>query len=302
MSENATAPAASEGAAGSTNTTSAPAGLSASLLADNNASNTANTAAQQPATAETQKAWYDEAIKDPQLKEWVGKKGWKDVEGLAKSALNLEKMKGVDETKLLRIPDAADETGKQEFYNRLGRPEKPEDYVDKEMYSKIDKTFLEAAHKEGLTKQQVASLLKYDQQRVAAAKEAQEQAFATKAASDIADMQREWGGRFDEMKEMARRGAQALGVDAEGLGAIERAMGTKGMMNMLHKLAQRTSEARFVEGDAGSSNRSFGMSPQQAADEIKSLGSQKGHFERLVSDAAYKQNWDNLFRIKNGIK
>jgi hypothetical protein len=292
--ESASAPAASEGAAATT--TTQPAGLSASLATD---TQSARPVASETATAtEPAKSWYDDHIKDAQLKEWVGKKGWKDVENVVKSAYNLEKIKGISDDKIVRLPEPGNAEAQAEFFNKLGRPETPEGYAEKT--DGLDKDFLKVAHENGITKAQFETLVKYDQARVEKFKAAAEEQFAAKSAADVEALKSEWGGRFDELQEVAKRAVRKFEL-GDMLPQIERAVGTKAMMQMLHKLGQSTGEARFVDAERQSS-ASFGMSPEQAAREITALSSTKGTFDRLKNDAAFKDHWTNLHKIKNGVK
>ena len=296
MSETAQAPAASEGAAAITTTTSAPAGLSASLASD--APSTTSVETPSTSVVETTKSWYDDQIKDAQLKEWVGKKGWKDVENVVKSAYNLEKIKGISDDKIVRLPEPGNEAAKSEFFNKLGRPETPDGYAEK--LDGLDKDFLKVAHDSGITKDQFETLVKYDKARIEKLQQTAEAQFAAKSAAEVESLKNEWGGRFEELQEVAKRAVRKFEL-GDMLPQIERAVGTKAMMQMLHKLGQSTGEARFVDAERGSS-ASFGMSPEQAAREIASLTSTKGTFDRLKTDASFKDHWTNLHKIKNGVK
>ncbi|MBF0285522.1 MAG: hypothetical protein HQL51_13810 [Magnetococcales bacterium] len=120
--------------------------------------------------------------KDPTLK------GFKDAAGLAKSYASLARMMGSrtpipDEKsdpaamkefreKVAKVPgvailpDAADEAAKAALWDKLGRPKSPSGYhIDRSSWpkdvpydDKMEKAFLENAHKAGLTKDQVSGL------------------------------------------------------------------------------------------------------------------------------------------------
>ena len=300
MSETAQAPAASEGAAATTTTaTAASVGLSASLATETQAAQPVATPA--AASPEQAKSWYDDHIKDANLKEWVGKKGWKDVENVVKSAYNLEKIKGISDDKIIRLPEPGNADAKSEFYNKLGRPETPEGYADKASLDKLDKDFLKVAHENGITKDQFDTLVKYDKERFAKLQDVAESQFAAKSAAEVDQLKNEWGGRFDELQEVAKRAVRKFDKLGPILPQIERAVGTKAMMEALHQLGQSTGESRFVDAERSSSS-SFGMSPEQASREIASLSTTKGTFDRLKNDASFKDHWTNLHKIKNGVR
>ena len=83
----------------------------------------------------------------------IQNKGWKGVEDIVNSYTNLEKFRGADENSLLKMPSNDEE--RNEFYSKLGRPDKAEDYNFNapEGYEEtdLDKLFREKAFENGVS-------------------------------------------------------------------------------------------------------------------------------------------------------
>jgi hypothetical protein len=161
-------------------------------------------------------------LQDAGAREWVGKKGYKSVEDLAKAALSLEGRLGSSVT----VPGAdATETEWNSFYSRAGRPEKPDAYElkrpeglpsDLPYDEALAGSFKTWAHQAGLNGRQAQTL--HD----AFAKSQAEQAAAhvtalTKAVETTADaLVKEWGPQdsegFKTKHELANRALKKLGL------------------------------------------------------------------------------------------
>jgi hypothetical protein len=91
----------------------------------------------------------------------------KDLAGLAKSYQSAAKMVGLDKGQIVQLPNWSDAKSAEDFYNRMGRPAKPEEYKFAERpnqpYSDDEKKFQEQLrpilHKIGLTQRQIDALV-----------------------------------------------------------------------------------------------------------------------------------------------
>lgn len=140
--------------------------------------------------------WKDYLPEDLKKTELVANS--KNIVDFAGQAINAQKMIGS------RIPlpkDTDDENAWNEVYNKLGRPNAPEGYkIERPQDSKyeyneaLEKQFLAEAHKAGLNNKQANALAKWQMEKYAADKAADEQAIA----SATEQLKREWGNKYDE--------------------------------------------------------------------------------------------------------
>jgi hypothetical protein len=161
-------------------------------------------------------------LQDAGAREWVGKKGYKSVEDLAKAALSLEGRLGTSVT----VPGAdASAEDWNKFYAKAGRPEKPDAYefkrpeglpADLPYDEALAGSFKTWAHQAGLNGKQAQAL--HDQFALAQAEQAKAHVTAlTKAVETTADaLVKEWGPTdsegFKTKHELANRAIKKLGL------------------------------------------------------------------------------------------
>ena len=247
-------------------------------------------AAPQPATAAI--PWLGEAPED--IVAFVQNKGWDSPVKAIDSYRNLERLRGVPENELLRIPnwEKADKTELDQFFNRLGRPQAPDAYELK-LPENADQDFVNWAkstfHEAGLNPRQAQTLLeKYNEfsgSKVESMTQAEEAARLEANQQEVASLQKEWGKAYDQQVAMAREAAKVTGVTQEQIEAIEKAMGYSGTMKFFAGLGSRLGEDKFV--GAGERNGNFGaMTPAQAQEQIKTgRGEVHGGAEGADQDA-----------------
>lgn len=132
----------------------------------------------------------------------------KDVEGLAKSMINAQKLVGMDKDKLLTVPgEDADEDAWGSFYTKLGRPEKAEDYtlsVGEELKETVQITeemdgwYKDTAHKYGLTNKQTAGVYEEFAQWAAGLADQGNQNLEGIKDQSTAALKQEWGSAYDQ--------------------------------------------------------------------------------------------------------
>ena len=149
----------------------------------------------------------------------------KDEAGFYKTFMEAQKYIGG----AVRIPKPTDPPEKvDEFYKKLGRPDKAEDYkfelpdVPGITWSpeKIG-TFLQVAHKAGFTDRQVQDALNWYAGDVKSSTES----YKTTQTTAVQKLKEEWGGQFDRKAVLAQRAVQHYGgpelvkvLDDTGLG------------------------------------------------------------------------------------
>ncbi len=155
------------------------------------------------------KTWRDELITSEDLRNDPGLKDYKDIDGLVKSHVSLQKMMG---NSFKRPEEGADQSEWDTFYNKLGRPEKPEDYQYERptlpegvSYDEAGESeFLRLAHAEGFTQKQAAFALNLYNERLKNAwidNAGNQQRAGIEAQTNL---KKEWGGDYTKKMDMAQ--------------------------------------------------------------------------------------------------
>ena len=229
-------------------------------------------AAAAPAATSTNgtEPWWHGKVANEDNKGWLANKGFADLDTWVESHKNLEKLVG---SQRLAIPQGeADTANWDKVYNALGRPEKPDGYQfkapeGKELNAELVGHFAPIMHAAGLNQKQASSLVEaYTALETAKAEEAAK-AFEAKSDQDMKDLRTEWGEAFESKIELSRRAMRQFGI-GEHVDALERAMGTKGLMTMLAKIGEGLGEHRIENGGG---NTTFGMTPAAAQQRIAEL-------------------------------
>lgn len=127
-----------------------------------------------------------------------------------------------------------------ELYSRLGRPETPDKYeisfreIDKPFAATMQKAFFD----NGLSQKAAAGLVKaWDDMQ-----EEQAKMWNERSKAEMEAWQQAQGDGLAKNQELARRGAAALGLGEEAVGAMEAALGTGNFMDLCLKLGNALSE------------------------------------------------------------
>ncbi len=210
-------------------------------------------------------SWYSGFA--PELKGVVEKKGWKDASEAIKSYTELERM-SLSSDKIPLPKDDKDEAGWNAFYARLGRPEKPDGYKFPEGSNEaMTKAFAPEMHKAGMTQKQVEAVANFYNTHVAGAVEAERQRVIKDQNDGDAKLRDEWGAKYQENMEFARRGLRALGMDTDtGFVPMAAAIGTEKAMKLLMLAGISGKESSALNLD--SSQRGFTSSQNEAARQL----------------------------------
>lgn len=226
-------------------------------------------------------------------------KDFKNVDGLARSLIDTQKMVGMDKNKLLALPpEGATDEELSAFYDKLGRPSDPKEYEadeftppeqlkDFQPNKELMDQFREIAHKEGLTPKQFKALTNFYNGFSAAtmvtALEAQEQARATTEKT----LKQEWGTAYDKELGLAHKAVAEYTddefrswLDQTGLGNDIR------MLRTFAKIGATLQEGTDVGGGGGGGGNNGAMTPAQAQQVIASKYSDES-FMKAYSDAGH---------------
>lgn len=236
--------------------------------------------------------WYDSY--DADTKEYVTQKGFADPKAVVESYRNLEKLRGVPQDRLLKLPDAnagADAPEWNDIYSKLGKPATPEGYGLKPKdpnQAGFTNWAKDTFHKMNLTATQGQELVKqfdaYNQTRQAEINEAHTQ----KVTQQTQALKTEWGAAYQQNLSRAQSAYRQFGIPDAAIDSLEQSIGFDGVMKLFHKLGTQVGEHDFIGGNGG---QGFGegtiLTPEQANAKIKAL----------KQDTAWAANY-----IKGGVK
>jgi hypothetical protein len=222
----------------------------------------------------------------PDLKSLLGeeyapladKKGWQNVQDLAKGYVNIEKMIGGDPL-VMPADDAAPEEWSK-FYNRLGRPDTPDGYELSEMPEGYERNealsdwFKKSAHELGLNQKAAKELDKRFNEFMANYSAQQQEELGKQGESEKAALQKEWGNTYDENMALAQAAAEKLGGEkvAKAIQALEGQVGFQDTVKLFTELGKMFGDDKFIQS-ASARATGFGMSPEQAKMRIKEIES-----------------------------
>jgi len=210
---------------------------------------------------------------------------FKDISSLAKGYKELQSYMGNS----LKVPaDLDNNEAVNEVFNKLGRPEKSDGYVyerpdfipavadgEPENYNvEAQKTFMEAAHKEGFTQKQMKFSLDYfNKMGVNGVRDIED--LKTKNDADAERLLRdEWTVNYDKNLSLAIRGFNAVATDDDKAylqnAGLDR---DPTLLRLFSKVGGRLSEGQF----AGDVKRGGVSSPETARAEVDAIRSDPTH-------------------------
>ena len=247
--------------------------------------------------------WYA-GIADEGLRGYVQTKGFKDPGALAESYRNLEKLQGVPQERLLKLPEKADDPAWADVHARLGRPEKPEGYELKfDGDDAFAKRMAEAMHKAGIPKAAAGTLNEEWNKYVTELIQQDEQARTQKDAAELTELKSstKWGAKFDENAELARRAGREFGLSEDEFKAISASMGSGKTLELFHRIGAKLGEAAPFNPAGGGGGGGFGLSAEGAKARIQSLmGDNDWTAKYLNGGAAEKDEMTRLQKIAAG--
>jgi hypothetical protein len=235
------------------------------------------------------------------LKGYVGAKGFKDPASVVDAYKNLEKLQGVPQERLMKLPEQFyDDKGVltadgRAIYERLGAPKEAKDYGievpkeggDPKLMEHFTKIFHEAGIPKAAAQKIVAEWNGYQGAAAAAVKEVQAAEFRNQQQA----LQKEWGAATEQNTRIAADATRRLGWDAKKIDAVSAAIGHAETMKLLCNLGKAVGESAFISGRQPAGP----LEPATAVSRINELKADKEFGNRLLNgDAEAKATWERL--------
>lgn len=195
-------------------------------------------------------------IEDQDLRVWAEGKHFPSPEQAVKTAYNLEKLMGADKAGRTVTMLGEDSTPEQrnEFFNKLGRPGKAEEYSFTLEEGNGDTARLEAmrgkAHELGITDAQFSGLAQADLEYLGGLSQGMSDDNAAKAADAEAQLKKDWGAAYDQKVAGIDVAAVKLGMSTEQLDGLRNAMGPVEAMKFVDGLNTKMGDHDFDEGES----------------------------------------------------
>lgn len=221
-------------------------------------------------------SWTDGLSDD--VRGYVENKGWKGPEDVLASYQNLEKLRGVPEDKLLKLPDDPSAEGAMDtIYNALGRPEAPDQYKNVLGDGFDADTFKAAAakaHELGISDKAFAGMQEVMAEQAKAVADQQEETAA--AAFD------QWKGANPDSYSNAARVMGELGMSEDQIAGMISGDKTA-IYDFAAKVGARTSEKPVVHGN--DTAEGFTHTPASAKSKIAELMADDAFMKQYMHDS-----------------
>jgi len=242
----------------------------------------------------------------PGLREEPSLKTFDSVDKLAKSYVNAVKMIGGNPDNMVAIPDEGETW--DDFYNKIGRPEKANDYQFGDENGELD-GFREFAHDTGLTQDQADNILKLYGDIQEEQEEEHQNGLEELRTNTTMELQKEWGKNYDGKMDYAKRAFAQFATPELSQLMDESGMGNHPeMLRVFAKVGELMGEDSLVVGTGLGSSQ---LSPEQAQQEIQALYSDKefsksyrdnkdpGHKTAMSKmEKLFKQAYPNQRRVR----
>lgn len=231
-------------------------------------------------------------------KGYVQNKGFKGPQDVVESYRNFEKLQGVPQDRLLKLPENMETPEGRAIWERLGAPKLPADYGLDKLVPKDLKTAEWAAgvfHETGIPRGAAEKIMTKWNERSAAAETQAQELRANMIAQDDAKLKATWGQAYEQNINLVKAGARALGLDGETLDVLEARQGREKLFTKLHKIGEGVGEAAFIDGRP-SGWQQF-STPEAARSRINELNTDPVFVKRYLSgEADAVRQMQNLHR------
>ena len=204
----------------------------------------------------------------------------KDVENLARSYVNAQRLIGTDK---IPMPANPTEEDLDRIYERLGRPSTPEDYGispdGSVVTEEVAKEYSDIAHKLRLTPDQAQGILEYYRGTVEQSGAATLEMAEIAREETVSSLKQEWGRAFEQKVDAAARVAQEFG-NAEMFDITLQDGSKLGDNPEFIKAFAKIAEFRqsvTSEDTVADMSQSNVMTPADAKAEIDAIMNDKGH-------------------------
>lgn len=283
--------------ANSTTTTSAP-GASTIPSSTANAVNVTPSPGQGSGATASAPDWASSFNDD--TKGYIQNKGFKSPEDVLNSYRNFEKLQGVPQDRILKLPENMDSPEARAVWEKLGAPKEAKDYNlaipaeggDPTLAQDMAKNF----HEIGVPKTMAEKITAKWNERQAAVQAAglENQKMVAQAADQA--LRKEWGQAYEQNLNVVNSAARTLGIDNNQTAALGKALGPDNAMKLLFKLGSATGEHTFVNGQGA--NQVF--TPEAAQSKIRELQTnQEWASKYLNGDKAAFNQMQSLQQMAN---
>ena len=218
----------------------------------------------------TDAPWFA-GFQNAEAKTFVESKGFKDPESLVTSYANMEKLFGADRAgRTVVLPkDDSDVEGLKAFRSKLGVPDTADKY-DLPVVEGQEPEFAKAAagwfHARGVAPAAAREIFGDFNKYIGEMVKSDQMAAQAESTKQLEAVKGEWGQKFDENAEVARRYVKAAGLTEEQLSAVEGALGTATFLKTFHTMGKAMGEASFAGGGNGGFTGDRGALAQQMND------------------------------------
>lgn len=255
------------------------------------------------------KPWFEGKATPEDIGHWDNK-GWKKDDPVTialeatKAVREAQRFIGVPPERLLKLPERADDKAGWDAVNaRLGVPAKAEEYDFAGLKyadgNDVEQGFVDALrtslHKAGVRKDAAREIAK-DMMKYSDSGEAQAAGeTAAQRATNLAELQKLWGGNTELNRLRAMEGARRLGLSKEATELMEGQIGYVNLMEVMRKIGVGTSEDTFTEAGQGGAPTTVNGAKARLAE----LQADRDWARKLVDKdaaghAAVRREFDNL--------
>ncbi len=236
-----------------------------------------------------------------EMKGFVQNKGWKNAQEVADSYRNLEKLQGVPQDRILKLPESMESDEAQAIWTRLGKPKEAKEYnlqvPEKGGDPKLAEWASDVFHKSNLTAKQAADVMKAWNERQAATQTQtlENQKISLNQATER--LKTEWGAAYEKNMNLAKSGMAALELDAATIDTLANIQGADKLFKTLSKIGQGVGEASFVSGRPAGDGT---VTPDQARSQLNDLYRDAAWVKRYTSgDFDAKRQMEHLMKMAN---
>lgn len=234
---------------------------------------------------------WREMLSDDELKEHPSIQDLQTPDDVVKKLVNAEKKIGRDK---LAIPgENATEDEWDEFYQKLGRPEKPDEYElpqeglpeDFEPNEEFLNVMQQEAHEAGLSKQQFAKIARRIINANVEHQQKQQQQQQEQKEQQLTALKKEWGEAFDQNVGLAKEAVERIGGDE-----LKQALNQTGLGDNPALVKAFAEVGKFVKQDeviGEGGKASLRMTPDEVDKEVERV--KKENQDILTSPANQQQ-------------
>lgn len=246
--------------------------------------------------AETNPLAFNRDILPEDLRLEPSLQSFDSVDKLAKSYVHAVRKLGAPSDELVRMPKDATPEQMAEVYERLGRPNSPDEYV-LDSQNEITGQYKQIAHQLGLNQQQAQTLHDWYNENIGSQEQQMTQAREQQEVEWLRSLQQEWGGDFEKNASYASRAFRQFADEAAVQAMNETGLGNHpSVLKMFAQIGRMLSEDGSLH--SGDGMQLGGMSATMAQDQINELMN-NGDFMDAYLDQYHPQHSQAVRKMKS---